>query len=326
MLKVKATVITTVCLSLLGCGGGSSDPDTTNPIDSNNAVLTGVFVDSAVQGVSYSTATQSGTTNAQGQFNYMAGEQVTFSIGSTQLPAVAAAPQVSPVDMGAGNTATTTNIARLLQSLDSDGNPDNGITIPATAAATAATINFNVSENEFANDPAVINLVANSGSTTTTLISAEAANTHLNETLGNSAGGNQPDTSAFNVNVLMAGSPWYAIRNFESRGRIECGNKYTFGANSALTVVGKSQDDTQFDTTNGSYSFTTDGVLTLEGGDLGARVFVYQFNELTSERWTVNRSDNNDAGAYLEVAFSDRGNALQYASSLGGNCETDLSP
>lgn len=78
MLKVKSTVITTVCLSLLGCGGGSSDPDTTNPSDSDNTVLTGVFVDSAVQGVAYTTATQLGTTNELGQFSYMAGENVTF--------------------------------------------------------------------------------------------------------------------------------------------------------------------------------------------------------------------------------------------------------
>lgn len=184
MLRVKATAVATICITLIGCGGGSSDPESTTPPDSNNNVLTGIFVDSAVEGASYSTATQSGTTNAQGQFNYMVGEQVTFSIGATQLPTVTAAAQVSPVDMGAGNTATTTNIARFLQSLDSDGNPDNGITITTEAAATVAAINFNVSIDEFANNTDVINLVANSGSTTTALISAADANAHLNDTLG----------------------------------------------------------------------------------------------------------------------------------------------
>lgn len=190
MLKVKATALATICLSIIGCGGGgSSDPETDNNNSSGNntTVLTGVFVDSAVEGATYATATQSGTTNEQGQFNYIAGEEVIFSIGATQLPTVTAAAQVSPVDMAAGTadpSATTTNIARLLQSLDDDGNPDNGITIPASAAATAATINFNVSVTDFENDPAVINLVANSGSTTTALISAEAADQHLNDTLG----------------------------------------------------------------------------------------------------------------------------------------------
>lgn len=184
MIKVKAAVLATLCSSIIGCGGGSSDSENDNSND--NAVLIGIFVDSAVEGASYSTATQSGTTNAQGQFNYMVGEQVTFSVGDAQLPAVNAAPQVSPVEMAANSSnpsATATNIARLLQSLDTNGNPDDGITISPTAAANAASINFNVSEDQFSNDTNVINLVANSGSVTTTLVSAADANAHLSETL-----------------------------------------------------------------------------------------------------------------------------------------------
>jgi len=189
MLGKKRFIVTTVCFALLGCGGGSSDPESTIDNNSSNAptVLTGVFVDSAVEGVAYDTQTQTGTTNAQGQFNYIAGEEVTFSIGSTELPTVTAAAQVSPVDMAVGSSNpedTTTNIARLLQSLDTDGDPDNGITISNSAAQTPSSIDFNVSVVEFENDIDVINLVANSGSVNTSLISAENANTHLDETLG----------------------------------------------------------------------------------------------------------------------------------------------
>jgi len=126
---------------LSGCGGGSSS----NSVDTIDTILTGVFVDSAVEGVSYSTSTQSGTTNSAGEFSYLNGEQVTFSIGATLLPSVNGAPQVSPVEMAEGSSSppnTTTNIARLLQSLDVDGNPDNGITISSEAEANAALINF----------------------------------------------------------------------------------------------------------------------------------------------------------------------------------------
>ena len=178
--------LSTACaLLLVGCGGGSST--SSGDSDSEGAVLTGVFVDSPVEGLVYSTQTQSGTTNALGEFNYLAGEQVTFSIGATQLPAVQAADQLTPIDIAANgvNPADmTTNIARLLQSLDLDGNPDNGITIPETVATSEARLDFDVSENDFANDAATINLVANSGAVSTELISADAANEHLNETLG----------------------------------------------------------------------------------------------------------------------------------------------
>jgi len=168
---------------LSGCGGGSSS----NSVDTIDTILTGVFVDSAVEGVSYSTSTQSGTTNSAGEFSYLNGEQVTFSIGATLLPSVNGAPQVSPVEMAEGSSSppnTTTNIARLLQSLDVDGNPDNGITISSEAEANAALINFDVTTEQFENDTAVINMVANSGSVNSALISPDVANQHLNETLG----------------------------------------------------------------------------------------------------------------------------------------------
>jgi len=196
MLKriLSIIAISALCGNLISCGGGSSDPEPTkdnssmqpSADDMAGTVLTGVLVDSAVEGVSYSTSTQSGTTNTAGEFNYLEGEQVVFSVGDTILPSVAAAPQVSPVDMASGSSnsaATTTNIARLLQSLDIDGNPDNGITISPIAAANAAPIKFDINVEEFANNTDVLNLVANSGSVNSELISAEEANLHLNATL-----------------------------------------------------------------------------------------------------------------------------------------------
>jgi len=72
-------------------------------------------------------------------------------------------------------------MARLLQSLDTDGNPDNGITISpnADASATGLVVDFNSPSFE----SQVINLVANSGSGTTSLIDSETALDHFQETL-----------------------------------------------------------------------------------------------------------------------------------------------
>lgn len=232
MVKKIVSVSATCLVLLVGCGGGSSDEPTvdtnsdtvnTDTADGANSdsttVLTGIFVDSAVEGVSYSTATQSGTTNSAGEFNYVEGEQVTFSIGAAELPAAAAASQVSPVEMAVGSSNpadTTTNIARLLQSLDIDGNPDNGITISPDAAANAAFINFDVSTDQFANDAAVINLVANSGSVNSELISAADANQHLNSTLGIDG---SDDNQADNGIVLdLRGTTWEQNRDIGCDG------------------------------------------------------------------------------------------------------------
>lgn len=167
------------------------DPTEDVPTDDvdpgESAILNGVFIDSAVAGVNYNTESQSGSTDDSGAFTYSAGEQITFSIGTLLLPSAAAQNVISPVDLAVGSddtAATITNIARLLQSLDLDGDPDNGIVIPPDAAQSAAPIDFDVSVENFENDAAVINLVANSGSSNTTLISAAEANAHLAETLG----------------------------------------------------------------------------------------------------------------------------------------------
>ncbi len=146
-LTIMAAAIST--LALAGCGGGSSS----NADSSNTDSSTGVFVDSAVQGVAYQTTTQSGTTNASGEYEYATGETVTFSIGGVTLPPVAAKAVVTPFDMVGTKDATNPkviNIGLLLQSLDSDKDPSNGITI--SAATITALQNLELSGDDFDTD------------------------------------------------------------------------------------------------------------------------------------------------------------------------------
>lgn len=195
-----------VCaLAITACGGsgGSTDStvDTTVPgtapidietsagTDSGSAegtasVLTGRFVDSPVSGLQYATASQSGVTDANGSFSYLAGELVTFSIGDINFPATQASATVTPLNVFStteiGNTGVV-NMTRLLQSLDTDGNPNNGITISSDAGASATGLSVDFNSASF--DSQVINLVANSGSSTTALIDGETALDHFQETL-----------------------------------------------------------------------------------------------------------------------------------------------
>lgn len=173
-----------LCLTALlsACGGGG-DTATSSPTPS---VLTGVFLDSPVSGISYATATQSGKTNAKGEFSYVAGENITFSIGSIQLPAVAAGATVTPLHIAKTtdvNNQVVSNILVLLQSLDEDGNPANGITISATALAQAITnFNFDVSPAAFAAHADVIKLVTNSGSVNKKMVPVANAIAHFQGT------------------------------------------------------------------------------------------------------------------------------------------------
>ncbi len=129
-----------------------------NDDDDNNApvVQTGVFVDAAVANIGYRTATQSGVTDADGNYNFLPGEQVTFFIGDLVFPPVTAKGVVTPVDIALENDANATidsdislNIARLLQSLDSDNDPDNGIQVPNFTTAPSASIDLTASPTVF---------------------------------------------------------------------------------------------------------------------------------------------------------------------------------
>lgn len=135
------------------------------PSPAKTAIMTGTFIASpkGVSGLSYQTATQSGMTNAAGEFKYLEGESVSFNVGGIQLGKVLAKAQLSPFDLVgiekppvseaetskvlrfiennnlsmSENKAlpipfeAATNIAAFLQALDEDSNVTNGITIPA---------------------------------------------------------------------------------------------------------------------------------------------------------------------------------------------------
>ncbi len=121
-----------LAVTLTACGGGGSSSDGGGSAEPAAPSKTGVFTDSAVAGIQYQTqpGNKSGKTNALGEYDYVEGDTVIFSIGDTELPAVTATGRVTPADMAEGNDAdVVTNVLRLLQTLDDDGNPDNGITI-----------------------------------------------------------------------------------------------------------------------------------------------------------------------------------------------------
>jgi len=110
------------------CGGSTG---------SDKELLVGVFSDSPVGGLTFVTQSTSGVTNADGVFSYREGETISFSIGSLALPLAIASEMVTPLDMAATddvNDPSVVNIARLLQSLDGDGNPENGIIISENTA------------------------------------------------------------------------------------------------------------------------------------------------------------------------------------------------
>ena len=91
----KVTLI--LCLLAMlgfGCGGDSGS--------NSAAVKQGQFIDSPVAGLQFETASQSGTTDADGHFNYKDNETITFSIGKIELGSAKAKPIMTPLDLVEG--------------------------------------------------------------------------------------------------------------------------------------------------------------------------------------------------------------------------------
>jgi len=184
-----------LCLASCGGGGGGGSPPapgfTTSSANLPAAAVVkqGRFIDSPVIGVYYETATHKGFTGMSGEFSYVDGESVTFSIGKVVFPTVPASALVTPLTLAGADLSDpkVANMAYFLQSLDVDGNTANGLLIdkrllgkeydpiglkwndvtPAdvvytdvngvqqTIKLSDATINFNQDTGDFVADPMV---------------------------------------------------------------------------------------------------------------------------------------------------------------------------
>ncbi|MBN1662126.1 MAG: carboxylesterase family protein [Deltaproteobacteria bacterium] len=124
---------------------------------SSDEAPTGIFTDSPVSGLNYRTAYINDVTDANGKFKYDAGATVTFSIGDLVLGSATGAAQLTPLSVTSGATAASDQIVNnkliLLQTLDADGDLNNGIQITegirSIVSANAASINFNQSTTAF---------------------------------------------------------------------------------------------------------------------------------------------------------------------------------
>ena len=129
-MKFSRSILGLTVLLLTACGGGE-EPS-----------AQGVFVDAPVEGLTFESDGNTGTTDSAGKFIYKIGKNITFSINGVTLPAVQGASMLTPLDLvGASSpdSPEAVNIARFLQSIDKDGNPENGIQLDKSKMATGAT-------------------------------------------------------------------------------------------------------------------------------------------------------------------------------------------
>ncbi|NUN60104.1 MAG: DUF1566 domain-containing protein [Burkholderiaceae bacterium] len=130
-------------------------------------ILTGHLYDSAVQGVQYRSCNSlnavdciEGITGLRGEFNYTAGQQIEFKLGGLRIGVVQGQELVTPDKLANGDAGVALQIAQLLQSLDEDRDPSNGIVIPESVRSLAVGAYPNGQDVRFVNNSQVLSNLA----------------------------------------------------------------------------------------------------------------------------------------------------------------------
>jgi len=151
--------------------------------DGTSSLQTGVYLDSRVAGLRYVTATQSGYTDANGQYQFMPGETVQFYLYGTALNSTKASLVLTPADATDADLDYTVNLLRFLQTVDTDNDASNGITLPTVDASDASyVINFNQDIYAFEQDASVLAFLTKYASGRS-LVSVNDAVTHFNASI-----------------------------------------------------------------------------------------------------------------------------------------------
>ncbi len=145
-------ILVPFAIGLAACSGNNESSSTGGSREQLSGPTTGKLTDAAISGVNYSTSSKkAGITDENGRYNYDHGDTVEFTLGSLSLGKVKATAIVTPINLAGDSLSRLQNLLVLLQSLDSDNEPGNGITIPAdAAAAVGADINLDSDPSEFA--------------------------------------------------------------------------------------------------------------------------------------------------------------------------------
>ncbi|HTP75099.1 MAG TPA: hypothetical protein VML58_23010 [Burkholderiaceae bacterium] len=275
-------------VALHGCGGGSDEaaspapptspsPPPSAPSPPPSSSSTGRFIDSAVGNLGYACtgggSPNNGITDSLGNFNYGQGQTCTFTVGGITLGSATAGPLLTPINLvpgaqpGVANT-TVTNIARFLMSIDSDGNPDNGIAI-ADAVKTAlagSTLDFAAGNFDTA-AAALVNTAINGRA----LVDATTANAHLDLSLTNLFAGAYNCTYSAVVSGVdtVLGTVAITINDGTITGAgTPAGSNSTFDVDGAINPSGAANLSTGGTSTGASFvgTFSTDGTAANTSG------------------------------------------------------------
>lgn len=143
---MKSLILGLILISVFllnGCGGTSSTDGINENIQIESTKI-GLIVDASIVGLRYISISPSGKvkrgiTSSKGEFEYFVDGTTTFLVGDIEIGTVKPSKLVAITTI-VENDIEKENIARFLQTIDSDNNPDNGINISSILDENAKNI------------------------------------------------------------------------------------------------------------------------------------------------------------------------------------------
>ncbi len=153
-MKTNLMIISVLTAGLLlsGCGGGAGDSSdsSSSTATPKTAEVSGQFIDSPVEGLSYECSSGlNGTTDINGEFICQENDNVSFSIDNLVLGSCPVEDVITPFHLYTNDLEKAYNLAQLLHSLDEDANPDNNIKL--LTGLPLENINIDADSNIFQN-------------------------------------------------------------------------------------------------------------------------------------------------------------------------------
>jgi hypothetical protein len=280
-LILKLSVLATTSMLLSGCTGG-------------NPPKVGYFVDSAVEGLTYTTPTQSGTTGADGSFSFREGESVTFFLYGKELISPKGFKYLTPFDVNDTtlNPNYSINLVRFLMAIDADGNPSNGIKLPEYNQTL--DIDFNLSIKEFEDDSsgnledALADIAPGSS-----LPSVEDAVNHINESLSKINPNYNLNFEGRTGSSVIKNSACTINPDFEQ------GFEYTFGARSVTSFGDDSFNNNDGTCTGDSDETENRKYSTIPDGELFACAPTCSYKELNRVSFVPKDDDGRTAVVWM---------------------------
>ena len=231
--KLLATsVVVAAMISLVGCGSSSST-------DTSVQTGTAYYVDSAVSGVDYTCGAKTGVTGSDGAFTFEVGAGCTFYLDEIELRKVEAEVLVD----GKKVYETDVEVARILQSLDTDADPSNGISVSSDIVSALVDAGITNLPDTFIARDLFLQVIETAGGTVVTL---EDAAEHM-------------------LNTLLVGTTLYQHCQDAEGDWVA---SMTFGADGNLVMV----DDGETETV--AYEIYEDIIYTGEGYEEEAHIYI----------------------------------------------------